>query len=398
MNKPVKPTNGAQDPVDERPDDVTDNNLEDGLEELEAAEEAAAEATQAKRDEESDEEDDKKKALEYEEDPRADIEEQFFDKRADKDEPADADEETEPKQAQDNATEDPDEEITAKVDGKIEKITRAELERRLAEYQRYGTAEKRLQEASELLKQAKELKSAAPQEPTGDNTESKTDTSTKDSGESVDDLLAKVGEKLQFGDANEVVEALKTVIEQAQRGRPDAPQVTAETVTRTVLEVKEQERSQEALKTFETENADLNENPRLQTLVRHEISDIMRNDIREVARTRGYSQEEIDQIDTLSEPELVQAHRAMRVNNIIARDTGAVLRQAKDNLVKANLWPSAKPASPAASREERKQSAMQQPASRTHTAAQQSQQRRTAVQTVADIVAEEQQARGNPGL
>lgn len=391
-------------PTDERPEDITDNTPEDGLEELEAAEEAAAEST--KSDEEKPDEEEEEKKLEYEADPRDDIEESISAKKQDE-QPAEetpAEEDPEKPEAKaadpDDDNKDPIERVI--IDGEPREMRRSEWQKQLAEYQKHGSADKRLAEASELLRQAKEISKAAPK-PTEEKTEASDQDSTPDKDTSSDDLLAKIGEKLQFGDTQEVVEALKTVIDKAREGQSKATdqppqQLDEQVVISAVRQAREQDLSEAALKKFDSDHPELSDNKRLQSIMRNEISDVMRTDIREALAERGRSQEEITQVDTLTEQEIVQAHRAMRANGIVRRDTDNVLRSAKDNLVKANLWPGASRSASSEERASRKQSAQQQPASRSRPATEQPSQKKSIGQTVADIVAEEQQARGNPAL
>jgi len=377
-----------QKPADERPEDVNDPSLDDGYEELEAAEEAAADKVAPEKDKEEDE----KKPLEYEADPRDEIEESISAKKNDGEQQGEEEEEP----IADEAEQD-DEELEANIDGQKVKVKPSELEKRLAEYQKHETADKRLREASELLRQAKEL-SASTKPATVDNegAESESQTPTSESDENIDDLLAKVGEKLQYGETKDVVEALKTVIEQAKaQVRPQEPQLDEAKLQAAMLEVQERQRSDEALRAFSSENEELGKNERLQGVFRDEIGRVLRSEVRDALSAQGASQDQLNQVDTLSEAQIVQAHRTMRVNGVVKSDTAHVLQTAKDNLVKATLWPGASAVNP--DRQARKQSAQQQPAARSRpNPPNAQQQRRTAAQTVADIVAEEQEARGNP--
>lgn len=393
-------------PIDEKPDDVTDPSLDDNLQELTDAEESAAKSVQDAKD--ADEEADKKQPVqEYEDDPRDEIEEKIIDAGADKgseeDVSGEADEadtpeaeEQETKGADDEKQppkEDPDDPlIKVKVEGVEREVRQSQLVR---EFQKNEAADKRLQEATNLLRQAQEATKDKPaaDEPTGETTskDGPDDSSTADS--EVDEKLASIAEQIQVGDTKEAVEALKTIIAEARKGYEPPKGIDEQQVNAAVLAARERERSQESLQTFASENPELKENKRLQVLMETEVTDVMKEQLKTAAQSEGYSDDDIATIDTLSQEQVVTAHRTMRTNGVIKHDTGQVLVEAKERLSKAHLWPTSgeKPTD----RSERKKNAQQQPGPRSKPAVPTS-TKTPGVQSASEIVAEEQQARGNP--
>jgi hypothetical protein len=410
-------TDKTEQPTDMQPENVDDTVSIDEAQdaELAAVEDAAAEKVAGKSNDAAGEDNDsEKKKLEYVEDPRDDIEEaiasakdegksptdKYHEEEPDEDDaeqtagPDDADNQDTTADADKTADKDDDPIVKVKVDGVEREIRQSQL---LATYQKHATADKRLQEATELLREAKAVKAAKPTGTADTEDQPDADNST-DQGDKDADRLANIVDKLQLGEREEAIEGLKELLEEAQKGA-QPPEDLDQRIRATASEERERERSQQTLETFYAENGVLSENKRLASVFRSEIDNQMRTDIRGVLAAEEVPETEIDKLmNSMNEAQMIQLHRSYRANGLSVRDTGKVLSAAKQALEADGFWPQQTKTN--VNREARKQqTAQQQPAPRSHRTPIPSKDKNAShVQTTAEIVREENEERGLPTM
>lgn len=389
-------------PTDMKPEDVADTTIDDAQDaELAAVEDAAAETVAGKSKADANEGDDDKPKLEFEEDPHEDLEESMAQKLAAKKEGQDTSAEDTQAAADDAAAADTQDKssdddasdpfITVKVDGEERKVRQSQL---ISHYQKGESADKRLQEATNLLKEVREVTAtkSSTKAPETDGHDKSADESTSDGD---NDRLATIVDKITLGERDEAIEGLKELIKEARQGQ-QAPEDLDQRVRASALEVREAERSQEALQGFFAENAILNENPRLAQTFTQEVGDQMRSDIRSVLESENVPEEQIRQVvDGMGREDLIRVHRTYRAHGFKVRDTKTVLTSARDALAKDGFWPQQKTTDRAARKE---QTAQHQPASRSHQTPVPNDGKPAKPQTVAEIVAEENRERGVPTI
>jgi hypothetical protein len=410
-------TEKTKQPTDMQPESVDDTaSIDENQDaELAAVEDAAAAKVAGKSKDAAGEDDDSdKRKLEYADDPRDDIEEaiakakdegksptdKYRDEQPDEDPEQDAGPERDDTE---DTTADADKQPTDKDDDPIVKVKVDGVEREIrqsqliATYQKDAAADKRLQEATELLREAKAVKAAKPTETADTEDQPDADNST-DQGDKEAERLANIVDKLQLGERDEAIEGLKQLLEEAQKGA-QPPEDLDQRIRATASEERERERSQQTLEKFYAENGVLSENKRLASVFRSEIDNQMRTDIRGVLAAEDVPEPEIDKLMTsMNEAQMIQLHRSYRANGLSVRDTGKVLSAAKQALEADGFWP--QQAKPNVDREARKQqTAQQQPAPRSHRTPIPSRDNASSkVQTTADVVREENEARGLPTM
>jgi hypothetical protein len=410
-------TDKTEQPTDMQPENVDDTVSIDEAQdaELAAVEDAAAEKVAGKSNDAAGEDNDsEKKKLEYVEDPRDDIEEAIASAKDEGKSPTDKYHEEEPDEEDAEQAAGPDDEdnqdttadadktadkdddpiVKVKVDGVEREIRQSQL---IATYQKDAAADKRLQEATELLREVKAVKAAKPTGTADTEDQPDADNST-DQGDKDADRLANIVDKLQLGEREEAIEGLKELLEEAQKGA-QPPEDLDQRIRATASEERERERSQQTLETFYAENGVLSENKRLASVFRSEIDNQMRTDIRGVLAAEEVPETEIDKLmNSMNEAQMIQLHRSYRANGLSVRDTGKVLSAAKQALEADGFWPQQTKTN--VNREARKQqTAQQQPAPRSHRTPIPSKDKNAShVQTTAEIVREENEERGLPTM
>lgn len=243
--------------------------------------------------------------------------------------------------------------VRTKIDGQEAEIT---VEDAIRNYQIQSAANARLEQANQLLSQAKSFHRNAAQPHVSEEENYQPDSQRQDESPPALDFKT-MAEKIRLGTDEEAAETLQELIQMAQQN--NAPVDTTETV----LEVLEDRNSEAQLRDYAKKNPDLTD-PIMQQIVIQNVHRAMADDL--VAA--GIPVEDLRQIINSSK-DLTDMHKRARINRAPVRDTATLLSVAH---AAAKAWRSggqqpapAKPApAPALDRQGRKESLAPQPAMR----------------------------------
>lgn len=380
-------------PLDQDPQDIVDTSDFEYENEGGDIEEAAA---KRKADADKPAEDG---PPEIEEDPRDTLEDEIAARRNADAAPAE-DEAPAPVEETPQTEENPDDPlVTLKVNGKEERIPRSQLladwekheQQIIADTQKHRSADDRLREATELLREAQKLRSTTQDASIEQNPDRQAKADPNDGSTRQDDdesRFASIVERIQLGDAKEGAAALKELLTEVAR------QASPADLAEQVRIIEERRETESAVKNFTAENAEIETSPRFRQLFQAEVNETLRADLINAARQRNAAEDDIRYLEQAPVNEIVDAHRHARARGI-ASGTADILARAKASLEKDGYWINQKPASAtSAERQARKETAQQQPATRTRPQQPAASQAAKRPQTASDIIAEEMKARG----
>lgn len=243
--------------------------------------------------------------------------------------------------------------VRTKIDGQEAEIT---VEDAIRNYQIQSAANARLEQANQLLSQAKSFHRNAAQPHVVEEENDQQDSQRQEESQPALDFKT-MAEKIRLGTDDEAAETLQELIQMAQQNR--APVDTTETV----LEVLEDRNSEAQLRDYAKKNPDLTD-PIMQQIVIQNVHRAMADDL--VAA--GIPVDDLRQIINSSK-DLTDLHKRARINRAPVRDTATLLSVAH---AAAKAWRSggqqpapATPApAPALNRQVRKEALTPQPAMR----------------------------------